>query len=56
MPNDTDFSPFRDAGTQGLNFAGVDRASLYHQTYDTPANVSEATLQHHGLHLLGIVG
>jgi hypothetical protein len=55
MPNDTDFSPFRDAGRQGLNFAGVDRASLYHQTYDTPANVSEATLQHHGLHLLGVV-
>jgi hypothetical protein len=55
MPNDTDFSPFREAGRQGLNFAGVDRASLYHQTYDTPANVSEATLQHHGLHLLGVV-
>jgi hypothetical protein len=55
MPNDTDFSPFREAGRQGLNFAGVDRASLYHQTYDSPANVSEATLQHHGLHLLGVV-
>ncbi len=55
MPNDTDFSPFREAGKQGLNFAAVDRASLYHQTYDTPANVSEATLQHHGLHLLGVV-
>jgi hypothetical protein len=55
MPNDTDFSPFREAGRQGLNFAGIGRASVYHQTYDTPANVSEATLQHHGLHLLGVV-
>jgi hypothetical protein len=55
MPNDTDFTPFREAGKQGLNFAGVSRASLYHQAYDTPSNVSEATLQHHGLHLLGMV-
>lgn len=48
LPNDTDFTPFREAGRQGLNFAGIGRASIYHQSYDTPANVSEATLQHHG--------
>jgi hypothetical protein len=52
MPNDTDFTPFREAGVQGLNFAAVDRASVYHQTFDTPENLSEATLQHHGVHAL----
>jgi len=52
MPNDTDFTPFREAGIQGLNFAAIDRANVYHQTFDTPENLSEATLQHHGLHAL----
>lgn len=55
MPNDTDFTPFREAGVQGLNFAGVDRASVYHQAYDIPENVSEGTLQHHGMHLVGML-
>lgn len=54
MPNGTDFTEFRDAGKQGLNFAAVGRPSVYHQTYDTPANLSEATLQHHGENLLGM--
>lgn len=55
MPNDTDFTPFRDAGVQGLNFAGIGRANVYHQAYDTPENVSEATIQHHGDQLLAVV-
>jgi hypothetical protein len=54
MPNDTDFTPFREAGRQGLNFAGVGRASLYHQNYDSPENVSEATLQHEGASALAV--
>lgn len=52
MPNDTDFTPFKEAGKQGLNFAGVGRAHVYHQAYDSPENLSEATLQHHGEHAL----
>jgi len=48
MPNDTDFTPFREAGRQGLNFASLGRPSLYHQSYDSPENISEATLQHEG--------
>jgi hypothetical protein len=52
MPNDTDFTPFKDAGKQGLNFAAVGRAHVYHQATDTPENLSEATLQHHGLRAL----
>lgn len=52
MPRDTDFTPFKEAGVQGLNFAAIDRANVYHQVYDTPANLSESTLQHHGVHAL----
>jgi len=52
MPNGTDFTPFKDAGVQGLNFAAIDNAHVYHQVYDTPDNLSEATLQHHGIHAL----
>lgn len=52
MPRDTDFTPFRDAGVQGLNFAAIDNAHVYHQVYDSPANLSEATLQHHGVRAL----
>ena len=46
MTNDTDFTPFKEAGKQGLNFAGLGRAHVYHQVYDTPENFDERTLQH----------
>lgn len=49
MPNDTDFTPLKEAGVQGLNFAAIGRAHAYHQAWDTPENLSERTLQHHGL-------
>ena len=52
MPNDTDFTPFKEAGVQGLNFAAIDNAHVYHQEYDTPQALDERTLQHHGLHAL----
>ncbi len=51
----TDFTRFQEVGTQGLNYAAIGRGSIYHQARDTPANLHEATLQHHGLHLLGMV-
>jgi len=53
MPNDTDFTPFKEAGKQGLNFAAIDNAHVYHQEYDVPESMSESTLQHHGIHALG---
>jgi hypothetical protein len=52
LPNDTDFTPFVEAGKQGLNFAAIGRAHVYHQSTDTPESLSEATLQHHGLRAL----
>ena len=51
LPRDTDYTPFKEAGIQGLNFAGIDNAHVYHQVYDSPENMSESTLQHHGAHL-----
>lgn len=54
LPNDTDFSPFRDAGIQGMNFAAVARADRYHQSTDTPEHLQEATLQHHGSRVLAM--
>lgn len=55
LPNDTDFTPFREAGVQGLNFAAIGDPHVYHQQYDAPDRYDERTLQHHGLHLLGMV-
>ncbi len=55
MPNDTDFTPFKEAGKQGLNFAAIGKAHVYHQFYDTPDNLSEGTLQHHGEHALAML-
>jgi hypothetical protein len=54
LPNDTDFTPFREAGVQGLNLAGIGGARHYHQATDRPANVDEATLQHMGARLLAL--
>ena len=52
LPRDTDYTPFKEAGIQGLNFAAIDNAHVYHQVYDSPENMSESTLQHHGTHVL----
>lgn len=52
FPLDTDFTPFKEASRQGLNFAAVGRGRVYHQEYDAPENLSESTLQHQGLHAL----
>ncbi len=54
LPNDTDFTPFREAGVQGLNFSGIDGAWTYHQPTDRPENVSERSIQHMGTRLLAI--
>ena len=52
LPRDTDYTPFKEAGIQGLSFAAIDNAHVYHQVYDSPENMSESTLQHHGTHVL----
>ncbi|MDG1479225.1 MAG: M20/M25/M40 family metallo-hydrolase [Myxococcota bacterium] len=48
MPNDTDFSVFRRAGLDGLNFGFIDRFPQYHAAIDTLEQLDERSLQHHG--------
>lgn len=55
LPNDTDFTPFKEAGKQGLNYAGIANAHVYHQAYDSPENFSSRTLQHHGVNTLSML-
>lgn len=52
LPNDTDFSVYREAGLPGLNFAAIGGSALYHTSLDNLDNLSLATLQHHGDNLL----
>lgn len=54
LPNDTDFTVFRDAGYHGLNFGFVDGADAYHADIDTIENLSERSLQHHGEQALAL--
>lgn len=55
LPNDTDFSPFRDqARFVGLNTAYIDGSPAYHTPEDTPANLDTASLQHHGGNALAL--
>ncbi len=55
LPNDTDFSPFRDAGRfTGLNTAYIDGSAAYHSQQDSMEHFSGATLQHHGSNALAV--
>ncbi|HXQ26638.1 MAG TPA: M28 family peptidase [Candidatus Acidoferrales bacterium] len=48
LPNDTDFTVFKAAGYEGLNFAYIGEEVHYHTPLDNSANVNLASLQHHG--------
>jgi hypothetical protein len=48
LPNDTDFTVFKAAGYEGLNFAYFGDEARYHTPLDDSLNVSLASLQHHG--------
>ena len=48
LPNDTDFTIFKAAGYQGLNFAFIAEEPHYHTPLDNSANLSLSSLQHHG--------
>lgn len=50
----TDFDPFRNAGVPGLHFAYLRESPLYHTTADDVESVGLGSLQHHGVHALGI--
>lgn len=48
LPNDTDFTVFKRAGYEGLNFAFIGHVALYHTPLDNSANLSVASLQDQG--------
>jgi hypothetical protein len=48
LPNDTDFTIFKAAGYQGLNFAYLSNVVHYHTPLDSFENANAASLQHHG--------
>lgn len=52
LPNDTDFTVFKQAGMNGLNFAFIEGAAVYHSSLDNIANLDERSLQHHGMYAL----
>ncbi|WP_266203276.1 M20/M25/M40 family metallo-hydrolase [Pontibacter kalidii] len=54
MPNDTDFTVFREDGYSGLNAAFIDGFVHYHKATDAPENLSLRSLQHHGSNLLAL--
>lgn len=48
LPNDTDFTVFKHAGYQGLNFAFIDGVAHYHTPLDNVVNASVASIQNEG--------
>ncbi|MGV9776005.1 M28 family peptidase [Streptosporangium sp. NPDC003464] len=54
LPNNTDFTPLTKAGFTGMNFAYIERSSLYHTADDSIANLHRGSLQHHGSNMLAL--
>ncbi|WP_212822405.1 M28 family peptidase [Catellatospora sp. TT07R-123] len=54
LPNDTDFTEWREAGVAGLNVAYLDGSARYHTPGDSADHVGGASLQHEGELVLGL--
>jgi hypothetical protein len=54
MPFNSDFTPAKQHGLKGFNFAFIDGFAWYHTGNDTPAHLSLASLQHQGACALGL--
>lgn len=54
LPNNTDFTIFKEVGISGLNFAYIAGAKNYHTALDSLANLDERSLQHHGMNALAL--
>ena len=55
LPNDTDFSPFRESGSfTGLNTAFIDGSAVYHTPEDKPSYMDRSSLQQHGDNALAL--
>ncbi|HEX4075850.1 MAG TPA: M20/M25/M40 family metallo-hydrolase [Candidatus Acidoferrales bacterium] len=55
LPNDTDFTIFKAAGYEGLNFAFIGDEVHYHTPLDNSANVTPESVQHQGENALPAV-
>ena len=55
LPNDTDVTIFKRAGTAAVNFAAIRGVNWYHTPYDDLAHTNARTLQHHGDNVLAAV-
>ena len=55
LPNNSDFTMFKEVGISGLNFAFIDGLIYYHTQRDNLANASSRSLQHHGETMLGLI-
>ncbi len=54
LPNDTDFSVFKQAGKPGFNFAFIRDFKAYHSRLDTVDRLDLRSLQHHGSNALAL--
>ncbi|MCP4653824.1 MAG: M20/M25/M40 family metallo-hydrolase [bacterium] len=54
MPNDTDFTIFRQRGLPGLNFAFIHGGTAYHTAQDSLERLDLRSVQHHGECALGL--
>ena len=54
LPNDTDFTPAKNRGMAGLNFAFIGDAWGYHSPLMTPDRLDQGALQHLGASVLAV--
>jgi hypothetical protein len=52
LPNDTDFTIFKEEGYAGLNFAHLSGYSFYHTKFDRVENLDRQSLDHQGSYAL----
>jgi hypothetical protein len=55
MPNDTDFSVYRDLGRSGFNFAFTGGVAGYHSAIDDLQRLDVNSLQHHGANVWALL-
>lgn len=54
MPNESDFTPLKQAGIAGFNFAHIGGKYRYHTMTENSDNLDRRSLQHHGSYALSL--
>ncbi len=54
MPNESDFTPLKQAGIAGFNFAHIGGKYRYHTMTENPDNLDRRSLQHQGSYALSL--